>query len=309
MAFSSVGGQGHAVFNMAMGGGQFAQPVKPLYPMMPPSPPPMMGMQQPMMMGGMQQQPNAHMSQFNIHQQEWQRIQMQHQQLLQQHKMLVQQHQMGQCVSAQWQQHQRQWQQHQQQWRQHQQWHRQQVQSHNQWLRTHPGYGGASAPMAPPMVQPMAQPMGAGQFGQQMGMGMGMGMMQQPGMMAPAGGGMSQLFRGQPVNNRQSTDNWHLLAGPLPLRVRPVREVVVNIRWKDQGWGNRKGLIAIFADGIFKFHMSPRAPHRMQTNQLREVRPAILQRLQYAHQIDFRYKVGGGSGHTLRIDQFSATIR
>ena len=73
------------------------------------------------------------------------------------------------------------------------------------------------------------------------------------------------------------------------------------MQWKDQEWGYRKGQVGIFsafADGV-AVYTTPFAPHSLTTFSDTVRLPLGVQSL------EFKYRVGGGGGHTLTIKNFA----
>jgi len=73
------------------------------------------------------------------------------------------------------------------------------------------------------------------------------------------------------------------------------------MQWKDQEWGNQKGQVGLFtafADGV-AVYTTPVAPHSLTTFSDTVRLPLGVQSL------EFKYRVGGGGGHTLTIKNFA----
>ena len=81
------------------------------------------------------------------------------------------------------------------------------------------------------------------------------------------------------------------------------------MEWKDQGYGGQKGLVGLFATGApyeIEVYRTPQAPHSLtafsMTIQLLVGSEHRLQDQQL--DLEFRYVVGGGGGHSLTVNKF-----
>lgn len=95
----------------------------------------------------------------------------------------------------------------------------------------------------------------------------------------------------------------------IPCLSRRVHSITVTFRWRDQGWGNRKGQVFIVGsprlaqpDPSLPFHggrvvcASPQAPHQEE-----ECKLTFLTSSMEGETYQMWYRVGGGGGHQLQL--------
>merc|ERR1712086_965069 len=81
----------------------------------------------------------------------------------------------------------------------------------------------------------------------------------------------------------------------------PGSHIAISMKWKDQGWGNQKGRVGLFtvlADGV-AVYTTPIAPHSLTAFSDTIQLPAGMKDL------EFKYKVGSGGGHSITIRDFA----
>jgi len=81
----------------------------------------------------------------------------------------------------------------------------------------------------------------------------------------------------------------------------PGSHIAISMKWKDQGWGNQKGSVGLFtalADGV-AVYTTPIAPRSLTAFSDTVQLPAGVKDL------EFKYKVGGGGGHSITIVNFA----
>eukprot|EP00964_Phaeocystis_antarctica_P054391 scaffold31956_cov36-Phaeocystis_antarctica.AAC.1 len=62
--------------------------------------------------------------------------------------------------------------------------------------------------------------------------------------------------------DRSASDSWDSWC-PLSIALPTTRaNLTFSMEWKDQGWGGRKGRVALFADGM-RVYTTPKAPHAL----------------------------------------------
>ena len=72
------------------------------------------------------------------------------------------------------------------------------------------------------------------------------------------------------------------------------------MEWKDQGWGNQKGKVALFADGARVYTTPTSAPHTLTFFESAEIELAVG-----VNNFEFKYRVGSGGGHSITITNFA----
>ena len=101
--------------------------------------------------------------------------------------------------------------------------------------------------------------------------------------------------------NTASYSSWCSVSNPLfALRGSLI---TISMSWKDQGWGHQKGRLGIFTlfDGV-AVYTTPQAPHSLT---------AFLDTIQLpagVKDLDFRYRVGDGGGHSITIVNFAWSL-
>ena len=81
----------------------------------------------------------------------------------------------------------------------------------------------------------------------------------------------------------------------------PGSYITISMNWNDQGYGNRKGYVGLFtalADGV-AVYTTPTVPHSRTAFSDTIQLPAGMTDL------EFKYSVGGGSGHSITIVNFA----
>lgn len=99
----------------------------------------------------------------------------------------------------------------------------------------------------------------------------------------------------------------------IPIKTSTFHTVIVTGRWKDQGYGNKKGMLAIVANSgqaldddqkpstdVVSF--AEPAPHKWEEFQLSvPVRCGCGRSDEEAEEYKVWYKIGGGGGHSLHV--------
>src|SRR5690606_4799939 len=85
----------------------------------------------------------------------------------------------------------------------------------------------------------------------------------------------------------------------------------LQITWKDQGWGNRKGLVGmdIVRRGrcMKTVHLFGPAAHSLHTDS-KTLDATELNLIEVGDVLEIWYEIGGGSGHTLTIEEFTVAF-
>ena len=101
--------------------------------------------------------------------------------------------------------------------------------------------------------------------------------------------------------NTASYSSWCSVSNPLFALCGSL--ITISMSWKDQGWGHQKGRLGIFTlfDGV-AVYTTPQAPHSLT---------AFLDTIQLpagVKDLDFRYRVGDGGGHSITIVNFAWSL-
>ena len=93
-----------------------------------------------------------------------------------------------------------------------------------------------------------------------------------------------------------------------------VRKITMSFVWRDQGYGNRKGMIwmEVMRDGeIISSNMPDDydsyphiAPHREEHKTIEIDDELTLQNIKKGDILSFRRNIGGGGGHSLQVENF-----
>ena len=98
-----------------------------------------------------------------------------------------------------------------------------------------------------------------------------------------------------------SSDSW-ISWCPLPRDALPTvrASLTFSMEWMDQGWGGQKGRLALFADGARVYTTPTRAPHTLTLFESGAIELAAG-----VNNLEFKYVVGGGGGHSITITNFA----
>ena len=99
-----------------------------------------------------------------------------------------------------------------------------------------------------------------------------------------------------------------------PVMNQRVRSVTMSFRWKDQGWGNRKGMLWIelmrgremIATSKDDFHFL--APHQEETHEVVIKDHPVVDKVRKGDKLKFMRNIGGGGGHSLTVNDFKVTL-
>jgi len=83
-------------------------------------------------------------------------------------------------------------------------------------------------------------------------------------------------------------------------QVGQVEKLSLLVKWKDQGWGNRKGTIYVRANPASGWTRLPggHAPHKWSYEML-SIPLKVVSEAKATQHLEFSYSVGGGGGHQL----------
>ena len=129
------------------------------------------------------------------------------------------------------------------------------------------------------------------------------------GMVLLAGSGLAQAgvinYDLPNVSNSTSTDavvNWFSTS----VIADEIASFTLNIRWRDQGWGNRKGRI-VYRSGDSGWQDLGLLAGHFWSNQSRTINSISPDDFDVAP-LEFGYVVGGGGGHRLYIRNANLTV-
>jgi hypothetical protein len=93
-----------------------------------------------------------------------------------------------------------------------------------------------------------------------------------------------------------------------------VIDITVNLTWKDQGWGNRKGKVkvALMREGseIATENLFPEtAPHALETRTRVLKDEEVVTKAIVGDTYALYHVVGGGGGHKLELNLFKISIK
>ena len=88
----------------------------------------------------------------------------------------------------------------------------------------------------------------------------------------------------------------------------------MSFRWKDQGYGNRKGMLwiellrgsEIIASSYDDFQAL--APHKEETREVVIKDHPVVDKIRKGDVLQFMRNVGGGGGHSLTVEDFKVTL-
>ena len=123
-------------------------------------------------------------------------------------------------------------------------------------------------------------------------------------------------FRGEKFTKRGPSDG-HFCPEKYflsPVMNQKVRSITMSFRWKDQGFGNRKGMLwielmresEIIATSKDDFHFL--APHQEETREVVIMNHPVVDKIRKGDLLQFMRNVGGGGGHSLRVDYFNVKL-
>ena len=93
-----------------------------------------------------------------------------------------------------------------------------------------------------------------------------------------------------------------------------VRSLTMSFRWRDQGYGNRKGMlwIELMRDGKMiatsKDDFNFLAPHEEETREVVIKDHPVVDKVRKGDFLQFMRNVGGGGGHSLTVEDFKVTL-
>ena len=93
-----------------------------------------------------------------------------------------------------------------------------------------------------------------------------------------------------------------------------VGSITLTFRWKDQGFGNRKGMlwIDLVREGQLiatsKDDFPTLAPHLEETQEIVIRNHPVVDLIRKGDTINFMRNVGGGGGHSLSVQEFNAKL-
>ena len=124
-------------------------------------------------------------------------------------------------------------------------------------------------------------------------------------------------LEGESFNKHQRPNDEHFCPDPYflsPVMNQRVRSLTMSFRWKDQGWGNRKGMlwIELMRDGEMiatskdDFHFL--APHQEETREVVIKDHPVVDKVRKGDFLQFMRNTGGGGGHSLKVENFKVTL-
>ena len=99
-----------------------------------------------------------------------------------------------------------------------------------------------------------------------------------------------------------------------PVIHQRVGSITLTFRWKDQGFGNRKGMlwIELVRQGQLiatsKDDFPTLAPHQEETQEIVIRNHPVVDLIRKGDTINFMRNVGGGGGHSLSVQEFNAKL-
>ena len=110
-------------------------------------------------------------------------------------------------------------------------------------------------------------------------------------------------------SSRYSAHEWQDL--PLDANTRRrAHTVLLKCRWQDQGWGNRKGMLSVVAEGGTAPNDYTRwsekvlaGPSLRRMMRSRSRSPSVRQKAQSCRRCKLFARAGGGGGHSLTVSQ------
>ena len=87
----------------------------------------------------------------------------------------------------------------------------------------------------------------------------------------------------------------------------------MSFRWKDQGYGNRKGMlwIELLRESEIiasSYDVSSLAPHEEETREMVIKDHPVVDKIRKGDVLQFMRNVGGGGGHSLTVEDFKVTL-
>jgi hypothetical protein len=124
------------------------------------------------------------------------------------------------------------------------------------------------------------------------------------------------LFTVENIVFSEESDSWsfHSKSKELALAdIGRMKGLHVSFKWKDQGWGNEKGRVAVKVmngtDEVFQIDDWSVAPHVKETvSVMYDEDHHFVKNLVAGFRFELWYRVGGGWGHSLRVEDFSVDI-
>ena len=124
------------------------------------------------------------------------------------------------------------------------------------------------------------------------------------------------LFTVEHIVFSEESDSWsfHSLSKDLvQVDIDRMKGLHVSFKWKDQGWGNQKGRVAVKAmngtDEVFQIDDWSVAPHEKETvSVVYDEDHYFVKHLVAGCRLELWYIVGGGGGHSLWVEDFNVNI-
>ena len=99
-----------------------------------------------------------------------------------------------------------------------------------------------------------------------------------------------------------------------PVMNQRVRSIKMSFRWKDQGYGNRKGMLwiellrgsEIIASSYDDFQAL--APHKEETREVVIKDHPVVDKIRKGDVLQFMRNIGGGGGHSLTVEDFKVKL-
>jgi hypothetical protein len=118
------------------------------------------------------------------------------------------------------------------------------------------------------------------------------------------------------MTSPEMSDSWsfHIKSKVLAqAHIDRMKGLHVSFKWKDQGWGGQKGRVAVKVmngtDEVFLIEDWSVAPHKKKTvSVMYDEDHYFVKNLKLGCRLELWYVVGGGGGHSLRVEDFSVDI-
>ena len=99
-----------------------------------------------------------------------------------------------------------------------------------------------------------------------------------------------------------------------PVMLQRVKSITMTFRWKDQGFGNRKGMVwiellrasEVIATSHEDYHFI--APHEYENKEVVITNHPVVDNIRKGDILEFKINVGGGGGHRLFLKDFKAKL-
>lgn len=103
----------------------------------------------------------------------------------------------------------------------------------------------------------------------------------------------------------------HYFSGPR--LTRSVKKLLISLKWKDQGWGNRKGDIFLTLmrgeEAVaVKYHPLGVAPHKEEEARTELMNDPIITEAREGDYYKFSKNPGGGGGHQLTVKNYRVAV-